>query len=540
MQADEELTKAEIAVVKAAGQGASVDLRVGDSNVDDPAHGTTWDAFRTVRAELLVALLTGDRVPEGGRLRSVKLRGARISGTFDLEAATIGCPLMLQDCYIDEPVNLREATAAAIRMPGCHMPALNAVQIRTTGDLELNYWFTALEGVSLSKAHIGGQLDLSNAKLQSPSPQGLALVADELTVDQSMLMIGTAVDGGVSITGAHVAGELDLSGTKIRTRRGPALQAGALVVDQDMMCEGGFGAVGEVLLVGARVSGSLSFADAQLYNPGGMCLHADALTVGQGMFCQREFSAQGEVCLHLANIHGALSFTNATLTSKHTCLTLRGTSADVLDLTPQEPPQGLVDLTNAQVGAFHDDRATWPGELNLRGFAYDTLENQDANVQDRLGWLKRDPDGYTPQIYDQLASAYRRAGNEPAARKVAIAKQRRRRSRLDPLNWVWYITVGYGYRTWWAAIWLAALVTFGTVIFGRAYPAHMIAAEAHPPAFHAVGYTLDVLLPIVDLGEKSGWQPEGTALYWSWILTLAGWTLTTAVVAGLTGILKRD
>jgi hypothetical protein len=540
MQADEKLTKAEIAVVEAAGQGSSVDLRVGDSEVDDPARGAAWDASRTVRAELLIALLTGDRVPESGRLRSVKLRGARISGTLDLGAATIGCPLKLQDCYVDEPVNLREATAATIRMPGCHVPALIADQVQTTGDLELNYWFTASEGVSLGRARIGGQLDLSNAKLKSPSPRGLALAADELTVGQSMLMIGTAVDGGVSITGAHVAGELNLSDAKIETRRGPALQASALVVDRDMTCEGGFAAVGEVLLVGARVGGSLSFADAQLYNPQGMCLHADALTVGQGMFCQREFSAQGEVCLHLASIRGALSFTNATLTSSHTCLTLRGTSADVLYLMPREPPKGLVDLTNAQVGTFYDDQATWPAKLSLRGFAYDSLEDQDANVRDRLEWLKRDPDGYTPQIYDQLGAAYRRAGNALAARKIAIAKQRRRRSRLAPLNWVWYLTVGYGYRTWWASIWLAALITVGTVIFGRAYPAQMIATGGHPPAFHAVGYTIDVLVPIVNLGEKSGWQPEGTALYWSWILTLAGWTLTTAVVAGLTGILKRD
>jgi hypothetical protein len=28
--------------------------------------------------------------------------------------------------------------------------------------------------------------------------------------------------------------------------------------------------------------------------------------------------------------------------------------------------------------------------------------------------------------------------------------------------------------------------------------------------------------------------------YWSWALTCSGWVLTTALVAGLTGILKRD
>lgn len=81
----------------------------------------------------------------------------------------------------------------------------------------------------------------------------------------------------------------------------------------------------------------------------------------------------------------------------------------------------------------------------------------------------------------------------------------------------------------------------GTWIFSDAYPAHMIAISAHPPAFHAAAYALDLLLPVIGLGQKSAWQPQGSAvLYWSWALTAAGWILTSAVVAGLTGILKRD
>jgi hypothetical protein len=71
----------------------------------------------------------------------------------------------------------------------------------------------------------------------------------------------------------------------------------------------------------------------------------------------------------------------------------------------------------------------------------------------------------------------------------------------------------------------------------------MIAVKTHRPPFHAAAYALDLLLPVVGLGEKSVWQPRGSAAlywYWSWALTVAGWVLTSAVVAGLTGILKRD
>jgi hypothetical protein len=83
-------------------------------------------------------------------------------------------------------------------------------------------------------------------------------------------------------------------------------------------------------------------------------------------------------------------------------------------------------------------------------------------------------------------------------------------------------------------------VALGTWVFSGAYPARMIAISSHPPAFHAAAYAFDLLLPVIGLGQKSAWQPQGSALYWSWVLTGAGWVLTTAVVAGLTGILKRD
>lgn len=172
-------------------------------------------------------------------------------------------------------------------------------------------------------------------------------------------------------------------------------------------------------------------------------------------------------------------------------------------LLPRQSPNGVVGLINARVGTFDDDPASWPTTLYLRGCVYDSLENDKVSVHDRLHWLTRQPDSYNPQVYDQLATVYRRAGNDQAARKVAIAKQRRRRSTFNPLNWLWDVTVGYGYRTWLAAVWLAALIVVGTLVFSRAYPAHMIAIRAHPPAFHAVAYAIDVLLPVVGLGEKT-------------------------------------
>jgi hypothetical protein len=107
-------------------------------------------------------------------------------------------------------------------------------------------------------------------------------------------------------------------------------------------------------------------------------------------------------------------------------------------------------------------------------------------------------------------------------------------------NWLLYLTVGDGYRTWLAGLWLTALLAVGATIFAGAHPGQMRSASASVPEFQPVAYTLDVLLPIVDLGQEKAWYPQDSARAWAWVLTGAGWVLTTTVVAGLTNALKRD
>jgi hypothetical protein len=167
-------------------------------------------------------------------------------------------------------------------------------------------------------------------------------------------------------------------------------------------------------------------------------------------------------------------------------------------------------------------------------------------VAARLRWLAREEEGYLPQPYEQLAAVYRRAGQDDDARKVAIAKQRRRRKTLISAGKVWNSllnwTVGYGYQTWKAGLWLLVLVGLGWWIFDRAHPVHLLAAKppGQRPSFHAGLYALDLLLPFTDLGYQSAWTAGGWArgIHLGW--NLAGWILITAVVAALSGLIKRD
>ena len=190
--------------------------------------------------------------------------------------------------------------------------------------------------------------------------------------------------------------------------------------------------------------------------------------------------------------------------------------------------------------------------LNLQGFVYDAITVSDVTPKDRLGWLRRQQDGYRPQPYEQLASVYRRAGHQRAARTVAIAKQKARRARdkgwwvrAPSLAWSFVLrwTIGYGYRPALVLPYLAGLFVIGWVVFDHAYPSeiHSAAKSGSPqPEFHPARYTLDLLLPVASLRQREAFLPHGYAAWWAFGLMLAGWLLAAIVVAGLAGVFKRD
>ena len=102
--------------------------------------------------------------------------------------------------------------------------------------------------------------------------------------------------------------------------------------------------------------------------------------------------------------------------------------------------------------------------------------------------------------------------------------------------------MGYGYRTWLAALWLVGFLILGTWLFGSVYRGDLTPASKTtvPPPFQPFFYTLDLLLPVVSLHVRDAWIAQGAAQVWSVIFIIVGWILATAVVLSLTGLLKRD
>ena len=454
-------------------------------------------------------------------LRSeVNLRGAHIGGTLDLHGAVL-------------------SNADGI--------ALYADLLTIDHHLLCGKAFTASGRVNLAGAHVGGVLDLRGSALDGTGET--ALDAAGLTVARDMLcMDGFTARGEVNLAGAHVGGKLNLSGSTLSSPDRSALYGDGLFVGHSMWCLDGFVAEGSVVLSRAHIGGTLSFEGATLINPGKDALDADRLVVDQSLLCVNGFVTQGKVGMRGARIGGQLAFDQAALRNPgDVALDLQEVRAATLLMRKLTERPERVRLVGAQVDALADDPSSWPSQVDLREFIYGSLsERPEISSRQRLDWLRRNLDGYRPQLYEQLSAVYRRAGRDQDARRVAIAKQRARRRTLPAPARAWSFLldglVGYGYRTWLAAVWLAGFVVTGWVAFDLAHPTYLIALNppGKRPSFHAGLYALDLLLPIGDLNYQGAWIAQGwvRVLWLSWILI--GWILATAVIAALAGMTKRD
>ncbi len=77
--------------------------------------------------------------------------------------------------------------------------------------------------------------------------------------------------------------------------------------------------------------------------------------------------------------------------------------------------------------------------------------------------------------------------------------------------------------------------------FGGVRACESSAAEEreHPP-WNPSLFALDLLLPVIDLGQVGFWQLNGG---WQWlaaVIIMLGWVLATTVAAGATRTLRRN
>ena len=510
-----ELTPLESRLVECAAAGDELDCAPTGATTADFDQIDDWEE-RKIRAEVLVALCTREVSDWSVHpRRGLRLRGAYVAGQVDLSRAELSqCPLVFHTCCFEKDVVLKQAITNDLSFTSCALSSLYGDWIDSSASLNLRE--THLREMSLAGASFRGDVLLSKVRLINP--EGPALNADAMSASDVSLE-DAHIEGEVRLLGADLRGQLGCSeGTKLINPEDRALNADAMsasgVFLEDTHIEG------EVRLLGADLSGPLSCSQCtKLINPSGYALNAETCQVG-GTF----FFRLGEAAI------------------------------------------GAVNLAYAQVGTLADDLASWPDNYNynLVGFSYHFL-GSDEDLKRRLSWISKS-EPFSPHVYTQLAEVYRRSGHEGYARQVAI-KREKKRGRQPDLSWgsrAWNrfldLTVAYGYQPWRALVPLMVLFLLGWFLFTRP-PAQEVmvhpstkkeppisAAACHEPypCFSPSVYVLDTLLPIVDLHQERNWVPARPRPWgvWyevlTWVFIASGWILTTAVVAGIGSLWRRE
>lgn len=512
----DDLTAAEAGMWQAFRNGSVYDLSSGDHVVDDPHGGHPWGPERSVRARILCWLLLDGPPALAGRVSALKLAGVRVTGTLDLAGGSVRPYAELRDCRFDDQVLVPEARFSTLRLVNCSVPRLEAARVHTEGDLHLPRC-RFQNGVRLTDAHIGTDL-LLNQAIVYRDRSGRSISADGLSVGQDLQAELLESHGELRLRGAQIGVSLSLRGARLSNPYSRlALNAPQLSVERTLYLTPA--GVGNPLLSGT--------------------------TPARGTRIQR-FECEGGLRLDDGRFGDAVDLERArfTLTDDQE-LSLRRVHAPELRFLGDGPQRGKVVLSGARIVNLVDRAGAWPGagRLHMGGFTYENLVPQGPfPLTRRLNWIAAATAEYAPEPYERLASVLRGAGEDEDAREVLLAKQRRRRETLPLAGKLWGyaqdLAVAYGYRPGRAAVWMAVLWAAGTLAFSHA---------AHPPMNHddhpywsPALFTLDLLLPVIDLGQVGEWQLRGA---WQWLaaaMILLGWILATTVAAGATRLLRRS
>ncbi|WP_329543858.1 oxidoreductase [Streptomyces sp. NBC_01356] len=513
-----------------------------------------WAAFRRgewytdggeVRASVVRRLLLAPPPPEPGHLPRLRLRDVRITGRLDLAEAVVAGTLRLRNCRFEHAPCLDGASLGALEMRDCVLPALSAVGVTIGGKCEIAG--CRVEGpMDLYGASIGGTLQVENSHLTGRGERrgegALQLVCATVGGDIQAGW-GLRVDGCTDLRDTSVRGSVVLKRAELINPEGNALKANRLHIGGDLNCRGGLVAEGTVDLCDARVGGGALFEGASLAADHGPALRAHGIDVGAVFNCCDGFTARGRVTLSSITVRSRVCFHDAVIDvpAGTPALTCRRSTASELALRPREPVRGTVDLSHTRVTILRGAPDSWPSTVRLEGVLYDSLLPQLPAVQ-RLPLLTRDPEGFTPQPYEQLAAAYGLHGHDADARTVLLAKQRRLRGTLPWPGRVWSglqdVTVGYGYRPMRAVWWLCAIMLSGILLFTRWPPQALDPGK--PPHFQAAIYTFDLVIPLVDFGQEEAFSPRGGLQWATVVLVCLGWLLATTAAAGANRMLRRS
>jgi hypothetical protein len=481
------------------------------------------------------------------------LLGAWVDGRIDLGDAEVVASLWFYRCVFDQVPLLDGArVAGSLAFPDCKLPGLMAERCHVGGELLMNAGCEVIGDVRLARATIDGDVRLERLRLIDEGDTGVPRrpwIADFLRVRGSVLIgggfesAGEVRFAGASVEGDFVAGVARLTGSvEVGGARRAALNLDRIRVGGDLRFAPGFAAAGPVRLRRASIEGDL-----------------DASGAGFDLVGDSAWGEASALVLERARIRGSLVL-----------------------LRLKAPLLG-VSLEGAHAGALVDDESTWGERLVLDGFEYRRLgDGAPTDVDFRLAWLERQlpahlGDDYRPAPWRHLIKVLHHMGRETSARAVIQARERHLRrigrvgrglpALLRPFAGLGHrlfgALAGYGQAPWRIVGWLAILWVACAGAYWAAADQGLFASTLPglpaSVAFNPWIYSLDLMLPALDLMQQRSFAPVGASSLpacvealrqpsclraatevLTWFEVVLGWLALLVALATVAGAFDRD
>ena len=505
---------------------------------------------------------------DGSEFPGIEAPNLEVESDLELSRVRSSRTVNLTGAHLQRDLRLR---GARLSRGEDQQAALAADHLVVDGSVACDGGFEATGTITMAGARVNGAVRLDGAKITVRGQQKLAFNGDGMTVGHDFTAEGLRAGGEVRLVDVSIASTLELRGAELVSDDGVALRLDRAEISSSLYCDRGFKAVGDIAAIGTHVKGSVYLNRAEIGRPKpaaeaegpretGVALRLVRARIDGDLGCWENFIAHGVIDLSRLSVAGEFNLVTTDLMGYPTAADLTNGRFATLAIGG-EPSAGLLDFTKAKTDFFRDGPAHRErGALILDEFEYNSIQMTHVTVEQRTQWLLRameaskqkpggDNDGYLPQPYDELAEAYRRAGNDIDARHILLAKYQQRNHvtswRRFPTklwNYLQDIAIGYGYAPMRALMWLLGLYIFGVLLFR--YGAKPISITSAHPSFtlnNSVSYTLDLLLPTSSLSDRQIWQSaNGLGEVAAAGFVVCGWVLTATVFAAAARVLQRN
>jgi hypothetical protein len=502
---------------------------------------------------------------------------------------------------------------------GCaEVNSLSFDRANITGGVFLDGGFSATSQVRFPSARIGG--DLVCRKGIFKSINDISLFFDQTRIAGTVFLDnGFEAKGEVRFRGANIGGNLECDGGCFSSTEESALSFDGAKISGDVYLRQHFKAMGQVRFIGAEVGRTLDCRNGEFRSKTGRAVILESTKIGGSAFLRSGFCAEGDVLLGSAEIGAWLDLSDGTITgmldAEHVIV------QHGFKLTSMRQKLSGANLRHMQCGSLHDDKTSWGKGNHLNGFTYRSLAHEaPTEPKFRRDWLKdQSPDSgsYRPQPWRHLQKTLKAMGHDAEAREIGIAHEKFRYAlgkvgELPPepkfydklsapltrgLHQIYGALAGYGYKPlklvlFSVGIWFfCSWVYWFSALAGYLGPTNPIVFQnpkygykeknciyerqefcvsvpldnwywlpslpAEYSTFSPMAYSLDLILPLVDLGQEKDWGvlvptpkkvPVEEILHFSWghILRLIvwfeilwGWVASLMLVAVISGLVRN-